>query len=132
MTFYITPHTPRFARRWAVRQMEGQPEYNFRLPVDVREEDDAFVVLAIVPGMKAEDLNIQVLENVLQIEGEYHAAEGEHLLRELPQGIFRRTLRLPTDIEAEAVSAELSEGILTLRLPKAESARPKTIKVAVK
>jgi HSP20 family protein len=92
-----------------------------------------------VPGIKSDELNIQVLEDVVRIQGEYKrsnlrgkADERNFLVRELPQGSFTRTLRLPVPIDAEHVEAEVTDGILTLRLPKAESARPKQIKVKAK
>jgi len=53
-------------------------------------------------------------------------------LRELPGGSFRRTLRLPAPVDSAKVEAKIADGVLTLRLPKAESARPKTIKIASK
>ena len=100
--------------------------------VDVRDEDDAYVLSALVPGLKAEDLNIQILEDVVTVEGEFKADENEYLMRELPHGSFRRTLRLPAALDAEKAQAKITDGVLTLRLPKAKSARPKTIKIAVK
>jgi HSP20 family protein len=109
----------------------GSSRENF-LNVNVRDEEDAFVLSALVPGLKADDLNIQILEDVVRIEGEFQANDEEYLLRELPNGSFRRTLRRPTEIDAENVEAKIADGVLTLRLPKAESARPKKIKVAVK
>ena len=78
--------------------------------MDVRDEDETFVLSALVPGLKASDLNIQILDDVVTIEGEFKKDENEYLMRELPHGSFSRSLRLP----------------------KAESARPKTIKVAAK
>jgi HSP20 family protein len=102
------------------------------LAVNVRDEQDAFVLTALVPGLKAENLNIQVLDDVVSIEGSFPEGENEFLLQELPNGSFRRELRLPSPLEADKVEARIADGILSLRLPKAESARPKTIKVAVK
>ena len=102
------------------------------LGVNVREEDNAFVLSALVPGLKAEDLNIQVLDDVVRIEGGYKADENNYLLQELPNGSFTRTLRLPAAIEADSVEAKIADGILTLTLPKAESARPKRIQVTAK
>jgi HSP20 family protein len=116
----------RVARRWA-----EQPQHN-SLNVNVREEEDAYILSALVPGLQAENLNIQVLENVVSIEGEYQAEETEFLLKELPNGSFRRSLRMPSEIEADKVEAKIVDGVLTLSLPKAESARPKKIKIAVK
>jgi HSP20 family protein len=84
-----------------------------------------------VPGLKAEDLNIQVLENVVSIEGEYQPVDAEYLLNEIPSGSFRRTLRLPTEIQSEKVEAKIADGVLTLNLPKAESSKPKKINISV-
>lgn len=126
MTFYLHPYPyRRVARRWAANNERT-------LGVNIREQDDAYVLSALVPGLKAEDLNIQVLEDVVRIEGEYKADENQYLLQELPHGSFDRTLRLPTQIDADHVEAKITDGVLTLRLPKAESARPKKIKITAK
>jgi HSP20 family protein len=130
MTFYLTsypydrPHR-RMVRRWVENSREA-------LIVDVREEEEAYVLSALVPGLKAEDLNIQVLDDVVRIEGQYPQDEGEYLLRELPRGSFSRTLRLPAPLDADRVEARIAEGVLTLILPKAESVKPKKIKIKVK
>ena len=129
MTLYIQSYPyRRMVRRWA--QQPQEPEYR-SLNVNVREEDDTYVLSALVPGLKAEDLNIQVLENVVSIEGEYRAEETEYLLSELPRGNFRRALRMPVEIQADKVEAKITDGVLTLSLPKAESAKPKKINVSV-
>jgi len=126
MTLYIQSYPYRRAvRRWA-----GQPQNN-SLSVNVREQEDAYILSALVPGLKAEDLNIQVIENVVSIEGEYPSEDAEYLLNELPSNPFQRTLRMPSEIEAEKVEARIADGVLTLTLPKAESARPKKIRIAV-
>ena len=126
MTFYLHPQP---YRRMA-RQLAASNERS--LGVNIREEDDAYILSALVPGLKADDLNIQVLEDVLRIEGEYKLNESEYLLQELPHGSFKRTLRLPTVIDADHVEAKITDGVLTLKLPKAESARPKKINITVK
>ncbi|HEX7394151.1 MAG TPA: Hsp20/alpha crystallin family protein [Anaerolineaceae bacterium] len=132
MTYFVAPTPYRMARRWAHMAGYEEPSHDFTLGVDVRDEDDTYVISALVPGLKAEELNIQVLEDVVTVEGEFKADESEYLVRELPHGSFRRTLRLPVTLDAEKAQAKITDGVLTLRLPKAESARPKTIKVAVK
>jgi HSP20 family protein len=126
MTFYISPYAPRAMRRMVVQQDNAARP----LPVEVRDEDEAYVLTAFVPGLKAEDLTIQVLEDAISIEGEYKRSDGEALLSELPFGAFRRALRLPAALDADKAEAKIEDGILTLHLPKAESARPKTIKVS--
>jgi HSP20 family protein len=123
MTFYLQTYPyRRMARRWAENRDQT-------LGINVREEDDAYVLSALVPGLQADELNIQVLEDVVRIEGEYKADESSYLVHELPQGAFTRTLRLPAPINAEHVEADITNGVLTLKLPKAESARPKQIKI---
>lgn len=128
MTLYIQPYAFRHAAR---RLAASQPQEFRSLRVDVREEDEAYLLTALVPGLQADDLNIQVLENVVSIEGEYREEEAEFLLNELPRGSFRRVLRMPAEIEADKVEAKISDGVLRLTLPKAESARPRKIQVAV-
>ena len=130
MTFYTYPFPQRVARRWMAAVEKRQNERY--LAINVRDEQDAFVLTALVPGLKAENLNIQVLDDVVSIEGSFPEDTNEFLLQELPNGSFRRELRLPSPLEADKVEARIADGILSLRLPKAESARPKTIKVAVK
>lgn len=128
MTLYIQS----YPYRRVARRVACAPESERALPVNVREEEQAYVLTALVPGLKAEDLNIQVLEDVVRIEGEYKQDENEYLLNELPRGTFRRTLRLPVALNANQAEARITDGVLTLHLPKAESALPKTIKVNVK
>ncbi len=123
MTFYLHPQPYRRMARHLAASNERA------LGVNIREEDDAYVLSALVPGLKADELNIQVLEDVLRIEGEYKLDESEYLLQELPHGSFKRTLRLPAAIDADHVEAKITDGVLTLKLPKAESARPKKINI---
>ena len=132
MTFYIQPYPYRRQMSRRMAAMNGGSSREHFLNVNVRDEEDTFVLSALIPGLKADDLNIQVLENVVHIEGEFQANEEEFLMRELPHGSFHRALRMPSEIDADKVEAKIADGVLTLRLPKAESARPKKIKIAVK
>lgn len=132
MSYFIAPYPYRMARRLARMAEYEQPRHDFTLAVDVREENDTYVLQSLVPGLKADDLNIQILEDVVTIEGEFKGDENEYLMRELPHGSFQRTLRLPVSLDASKAGAKIVDGVLTLTLPKAESARPKTVKVAVK
>lgn len=122
MTFYLHPYP--------YRQMARRTVQNQRtLGINIHEQDDAYILSALVPGLNAEDLNIQVLEDVVRIEGEYKMDEQDYLVRELPGGSFTRTLRMPSVIDADHVEAKIADGVLTLTLPKAESARPKKISI---
>ena len=123
MTYFIAPNPYQLAQRWA-RMAGYEPSRDLSLAVDVREEDDAYILSALVPGLKADDLNIQVLEDVVTIAGEFKDDESQYLMRELPYGSFSRTLRLPVTLDAAKAEAKITDGVLTLRLAKAESALP--------
>ena len=126
MTFYLHPYPYRQLARRAIQN------HVYSLNINIREDDDVYVLSALVPGLKPEDLNIQILEDVLRIDGVYQADESNYLVHELPKGSFTRTLQLPSPIDADQVEAKIADGILTLNLPKAESARPKRISIQTK
>jgi HSP20 family protein len=105
------------------------------VPVDVKDEQDAYVIVATLPGLNAEDLNIEILENVVDITGKFEDVEDEsetYLRRERPVGSFQRRLRFATKLVAAEAEAALKDGILTLSIPKVEEERPKSIKVKTK
>ncbi len=129
MTLYTYSFPRHMGRRWLAEQQAARPA---TMPVNVRDDNDAFVLTALVPGLKAEDVTIQVLEDVVSIEGQVPQMQGDFLLQELSSGAFRRELRLPAPLDADSVEAKIADGILTVRLPKAESARPRNIKVVAK
>lgn len=105
-------------------------------PVDIFETDEHEVVLkAELPDMKREDINLTFENGVLTIKGErkvnedvrrehYHRAERHH-------GTFSRSFTLPNTVDATRISASYKDGVLTVRLPQREEARPKQIAVSV-
>jgi HSP20 family protein len=109
-------------------------EWSF--PLDVSETDDALVLKAALPGLRPDDLDISVHEDVLSIKGELKQEQKvereNYYRRELRHGIYSRSVPLPVHVEHEKAEASFENGILTVRLPKAEKARPKTIKVRPK
>ena len=131
MTYFVAPHPYHMARHFA-RMAGFSRSGEACLSVDVREDDGAYVVNALVPGLKADDLNIQILDNTVTIEGEFKNDGTEYLMQELPSGSFRRSLQLPAALDASKAEAKITNGLLTLRLVKVESAQPKTIKVTAK
>jgi HSP20 family protein len=130
MTFYLQNYPYQRPQRRVVRRWVNDNQRT--LGVNIHEEDEAYILSALVPGLNADDLNIQVLDDVVRIEGEYQQDENRYLMQELPHGSFSRTLRLPAPIDANHVDAKIADGVLTLTLPKAESAKPKKIQVKVK
>ena len=103
MTFYLQTYPFGFAQDNPYRRMARRWAENneHTLGINIREEDDAYILSALVPGIKADDLNIQVLEDVVRIEGEYKRSspvdkvEENSISARTPHGSFTRTLRLP-------------------------------------
>ena len=133
MAFYLTTPmnvaTRRMLDRWFNYGSEVVPEVSF--PLDIKDEAEAYTFTALLPGVSAEDLNIQIQNDVVSISGElkYERDEkGSYLLQERPAGKFSRSIELPDPVDAGKVEAQLTNGVLTLRLPKAEEARPRSIK----
>ena len=122
---------PRFSRRFRnYRQIDYYG--GRRLPIDVHSEDDEFVIVASVAGLKPEDLKVEILDDVLTLSGEITSesnGDSEYLLREITFGEFSRSLRLPSPVEADKAEAKVENGILTVHIPKIEKARPKAIEV---
>ncbi len=131
MTFYLSSHPFQLTRRIAARQHAEGRNAN-HLAVDVREQNDEYIVTAMIPGISAESLNIEVLEDVLTISGNYAKPEAEYLMNELPAGDFRRSLRFPLELDAEKTTAHIENGVLTLQVAKAESVKPRSIPVTVR
>ena len=136
---YLTPSHRQALRRLVpsdrVARSIGHIHSDVHVPMDVSDEKDAFVIYATVPGLNAEDLDIEIVENTVDIRGEFkHEAEEEtnFLRRERPTGSFRRYLRFGSKLVADKADAKLENGILILRVPKVEEALPKTIKVKAK
>ena len=104
--------------------------------VDMYQTQDDIVVKAAVPGVKPEDIDIAVTGDILTIKGELKeeekVEEGNYLRQERRYGQFMRELALPTQVNADKAKAEFEHGVLTLRLPKAEEVKPKSIRVKAK
>ncbi len=132
MTKYYVPSRNHLARRYAQLQDTQRPE--IYIPVDVVVTDDDFIVTAFVPGIAAEDVSIEILDDAVAIRGDLAPEvdeEANYLMRERPSGHFSRTLRLPAALDASKAEAEVKNGVLTLRLPKSETAKAKQVKVKV-
>lgn len=112
-----------------------QSSTNWGLALDVAENDDAFIVTASIPGMKPDDLDITITDNVLTIKGEYKAdetiEEEQYHIRERRYGSFGRSITLPVAVNADEVDANYENGVLTLTVPKAEEVKPRRITVKV-
>jgi HSP20 family protein len=125
--------TDQLVRGWTGPGGEMQ---NFAPAVDIYEDEGMITVSAQLPGVKAEDVNIEVEAGVLAISGERKLEredkrEGYHRI-ESSYGSFTRTFVLPESADADKVEANLSDGVLTLRIPKRPEAAHKRIEVKTK
>lgn len=135
-TYYVIPRRSRSLPR-RFRRMQGYRPVEFnggrRLPVDVKVDDEGYSIYAPVPGLKPDQLRIEILDDVLTLHAGVEEEENGHhedLLQEWYRGPLTRRLRLPDSVDASQAEAKVEDGMLSLYLPKAEEARPK--KIAVK
>lgn len=104
--------------------------------VDMYQTDNEIVVKAAIPGVKTEDVQINVTGEILTLKGEIkekeEVKEKAYHLREQRWGTFERSIALPTDVIADKAKAEFENGVLTITLPKADEVRPKSITIKTK
>jgi HSP20 family protein len=105
------------------------------LAVDVVENKDDFIVKASIPGINPDDLEVSYADDTLTIKGEIKSdnevKDNQYHLRERRYGSFSRSISLPTKIKGDAIDASYQNGVLSLRLPKAEEGKPKRIAIKV-
>jgi len=122
-----------FEDAWT-RPRPARGEREVRLPLDVYTTPSEIVLTANVPGLKPEDVQVTVEGDTLSIDGEFKAPmeNVEYIFQERPYGKFSRKLTINVPVDVNKVEATFDSGVLTVTLPKAEAARPKTIKVEAK
>lgn len=112
---------------------EGAPD--FYPAVNAWGTDDHIVVAVDLPGVATEDLSVTIEKDTVALKGkraeETLGESDQYGIRERPEGVFNRTLRLPYAVDAARVEAKLQNGVLRLTLPKPEQAKPKQINIQV-
>jgi len=112
---------------------EGLGGGMFTPAVDIKEDADAYTVSLEAPGVKQENLNLTLQDNVLTIRGhkqqKQEQGEGQYRRVECSYGSFARSLSLPRNVDGNGVTADLHDGVLTVRLPKHEAAKPRQINI---
>ena len=106
----------------------GRKEFPY---IQLYEGEDELEIRAAVPGLNAADLDLQLVDNTLVIEGEKKKdySENPYLRRERNFGQFKKTVRLPYGVNGSSIKAELKNGILTVRLARSEDTKPKKIEI---
>ena len=103
--------------------------------VDIKEEKDCFLVIADVPGVKKEDINISLEQHVLTLKGERQLEKTEqnqeYTRRERTQGQFYRRFSLPQTADDAKITARYAQGVLEIKIPKKEAATEKKIEISV-
>jgi HSP20 family protein len=122
-----------FTRPWG---LTDGGRYGVAPSVDMFETENDVVIKAALPGMKAEEVEINVTGEMLTLKGETQetseAKDQAYHIREQRWGSFERSVALPTTVVSDKAKADFEDGILTITLPKAEEVKPKTIVVKAK
>ena len=136
MTYYYFPFGHMMRRRMMERMMgHFSSEYEFSFPMDVKVTNEGYEITALLPGVKSEDFSVEFANDTVTIKGEFKAERDEkanYLLEERPDGKFMRTVQLPDAVDSAKVEAILQNGVLKVNIPKAETAKPKVVKVVAK
>jgi len=120
----------------AVEQAPEAAKVDFVPAVNTREADDAYYIEVDLPGVKKEDISIDVKDNILTISGERKVEEerkeDEFYRVESFYGKFERSFTLPEDVDADKIEAEAKDGVLTVKIPKAQSVEKAPKKIEIK
>jgi HSP20 family protein len=124
-------------RRMMRRMMEDSYNHErvLTFPLEMISTENDYTLRAMLPGLSADEVNIQFNDSVLTIDGEYTSIseEGkESLFSEMPVGRFARSIEIKDPVVVDKIEASMKDGILTIHIPKAEEAKPKTIKINAK
>jgi len=107
----------------------------FNPEIDVRTTDEELLVVCDVPGVKQEDLDVTLHEHVLTIKGSRKfesGTEGQQVVIGRSYGAFTRSFTLPSSLDEEKLSADLADGVLTIRIPKLPKAKPFKVPIGTK
>ena len=132
-------HWDPFAELNRIQQLSRRnenAERAMRPLVDIREDETSFVVQAELPGTKPEDVHVEVERGVLTIRGERRFSSDENVQKQSRRveryyGAFERSFSLPSEVDADSVNAQLTNGVLEVRIPKKTAPSPKRVTVTV-
>jgi len=119
----------RRASEWLEDTTSGMGAYP---PINVFQQGHDFVAIVELPGVDKRDLDLQAKENTVRLSGKKSVAYGDKVSmhrRERVAGNFDRTITVPVQIDPNGIKAELRDGILALYIPRAESDKPRAIKI---
>ena len=127
-----------FNRDWTEPKFREDETWNtecFVPAVDISERDEAYVLDAEIPGIKKEEIRIEVKDGILTVSGErkyeHEEMKDTYTRVERCYGNFHRSFKLPDHVEEDKIDAEYKDGVLTVTIPKGERAQPKQIDVKI-
>jgi HSP20 family protein len=111
----------------------GRDLATFRLPVDITETGNGYLIKAPVPGFKPDEVEVSLSDGVLSIKAEHKEEKTEqkksYLRREVAYGNFERMIALPNDVQGDNIKAAFKNGVLQIEVPRAPKPQPKKIQV---
>lgn len=114
----------------AAREPTRAEEQYVAAPVDIYEDEQGLVVVADLPGVQPEALDVHVERGILTIQGRAgHLRDGSPLQREFELSGYFRQFQLPEEVDSTKITADLKHGVLSLKLPRAERTKPRRVKV---
>ncbi len=124
-------------RRMMRKMLENSfnPERVLSIPMEMKVSEDDYRISAFLPGMSAEDVSIQFNNGVLTVEGEYGELQDEKYtcrFSDFPVGKFSRAIEIDEPVVSDKIEASMKDGVLTIHIPKAEEAKPRSIKIIAK
>jgi HSP20 family protein len=105
------------------------------IPMEMKVSEDEYQISAFLPGMSAEDVNIQFNNGLLTVDGEYGEVQDEKYtcrFSDFPVGKFSRSVEIDEPVVSDKIEASMKDGVLTIHVPKAEEAKPRSIKINAK
>jgi HSP20 family protein len=118
-----------FGDFWALPSQQKQQQAAWAPHADIDEEEAHYTLSLDLPGLAKEDLAIEVSEDQVVVSGERKAPEKRGLYSERRYGKFQRTFTLPTHVDTAKIEAKFEQGVLRVKVPKAESAKPRQVKI---
>ena len=126
----------RLLRTVGGRDILGEGAESWVVPLDVVQEGENIVVRASLPGVRPEDVQVTIEDDVVTIKGEsaveQETKEGNYLMRERRTGSFHRSLRLPDTVDTANADSSYRHGVLTISFPKQEAKKAKRLEVKIK
>ena len=117
-----------------ISERRFERDFTWAPAIEVKELPEKFVLKVELPGVKREDIKLEVSDNVLTISGERkeekEEKDAQYYRREIVYGSFSRSIQLPPNVDPEKISAKLENGVLTVDIPKTEKAKAKEIPIS--